>query len=110
MQCIQGKNRSQSIRFPVVLDQIVEQDNQVRIIALFVESINLSDLNFFIKTSIEGRPVYHPKDLLKLYVYGYLNSILSNRVLEKASKFGCWIYVYRIQPEKDHESFRTGSV
>lgn len=83
MQFIQGKNRNQSILFPDTLDQLVEDDNEVRIIDLFVESINLSDFKFVIKTTKEGRPAYHPKDLLKLYVYGYLNSIRSSRVLEK---------------------------
>jgi len=86
MQFIQGKNRNQSILFPENLDQIVEQDNEVRIIDLFVESINLSDFKFTIKTTVEGRPAYHPKDLLKLFVYGYLNQIRSSRVLEKECK------------------------
>ena len=68
------------------MDQLIDPDNEVRIIDLFVESINLSDYKFVIKTSIEGRPAYNPKDLLKLYVYGYLNSIRSSRVLEKECK------------------------
>ena len=86
MQFIQGNNRTQSILFPESLDQIVDQDNEVRIIDLFVDSINVSDFKFVIKSTIEGRPAYHPKDLLKLYVYGYLNSIRSSRVLEKECK------------------------
>src|SRR6266705_4760817 len=86
MQFIQGKNRTQSILFPESLDQIVEPDNEVRIIDLFVESINLADFHFEIKTSKEGRPAYHPKDLLKLFVYGYLNHIRSSRQLEKECK------------------------
>ena len=86
MQFIQGKNRTQSILFPKSLDQIIEQDNEVRIIELFVESINLADFHFVIKTSKEGRPAYHPKDLLKLFVYGYLNHIRSSRQLEKECK------------------------
>src|SRR5213592_1093190 len=86
MQFIQGKNRTQSILFPKSLDQIVEQDNEVRIIDLFVESINLTNFHFEIKTSKEGRPAYHPKDLLKLFVYGYLNHIRSSRQLEKECK------------------------
>src|SRR5436190_19521308 len=86
MQFIQGKNRTQSVLFPESLDQIIDQDNEVRIIDLFVESINLSDFNFEVKSSTEGRPPYNPKDLLKLYVYGYLNSIRSSRVLEKECK------------------------
>ncbi len=86
MQYIQGKNRTQSILFPESLDQIIDQENEVRIIDLFVESINISDFNFVTKTSIEGRPSYNPKDLLKLFVYGYLNQIRSSRALEKECK------------------------
>ncbi|MDZ4757779.1 MAG: transposase [Bacteroidota bacterium] len=86
MQFIQGTNRTQSVLFPETLDQIVEQDNEVRIIDLFVESIQLADFKFVIKTTKEGRPAYHPKDLLKLYVYGYLNHIRSSRQLEKECK------------------------
>lgn len=86
MQFIQGKNRTQSVLFPESLDQVVASDNEVRIIDLFVDSINLTDFKFIIKTTIEGRPAYHPKDLLKLYVYGYLNHIRSSRQLEKECK------------------------
>ena len=86
MQFIQGKNRTQSILFPESLDQIIDQDNEVRIIDLFVESIHPADFKFVIKTSLEGRPSYNPKDLLKLFVYGYLNQIRSSRALEKECK------------------------
>ena len=83
MQFIQGQDREQSVLFTDTLDGIVAEDNEVRIIDLFVESINITDFKFVIKTTAEGRPAYHPKDLLKLYVYGYLNSIRSSRALEK---------------------------
>ena len=86
MQFIQGKNRTQSILFTESLDQIISPDNEVRMIDLFVESINLSDFKFIIKTTKEGRPAYHPKDLLKLFVYGYINHIRSSRQLEKECK------------------------
>ena len=86
MQFIQGKNREQSLLFPESLDQIIDQDNEVRIIDLFVESITTEDFKFNIKTTKEGRPAYHPKDLLKLFVYGYLNHIRSSRLLEKECK------------------------
>ncbi len=83
MHFIQGQNREQSVLFPQSLDQIISADNDVRIIDLFVESINITNFKFVVKTSAEGRPAYHPKDLLKLFVYGYLNSIRSSRTLEK---------------------------
>lgn len=83
MQYIQGKNRKQSVLFPQSLDEIISADNEVRIIDLFAESINLANFKFVTKNATEGRPAYNPKDLLKLFVYGYLNSIRSSRVLEK---------------------------
>ena len=86
MQFIEGKNRTQSILYPESLDQIIDQNNEVRMIDLFVDSINPLDYKFIMKTSIEGRPSYDPKDLLKLFVYGYLNQIRSSRSLEKECK------------------------
>ena len=83
MQFIQGTERSQSVLFSQSLDQIIDLDNEVRLIDLFVESISLAEFDFKIKTTFEGRPAFHPKDLLKLYVYGYLNRIRSSRALEK---------------------------
>ncbi len=55
----------------------------MRLIDAFVESIALTDFGFKIKTTSEGRPAYHPKALLKLFVYGYMNRIRSSRQLEK---------------------------
>lgn len=104
MQFIQGNNRTQSILFPESLDQIVSQDNEVRIIDLFVESISISDFKFVIKTSLEGRPAYHPKELLKLYVYGYLNSIRSSRVLEKECKRNIEVMWLMKQLMPDHNT------
>lgn len=83
MQYIQGNNRNQAVLFPKCLDDLVDQDNEARVIDLFVESINLEDFKFIVNRNTEGRPSYNPKDLLKLYIYGYLNSMRSSRVLEK---------------------------
>ena len=80
---IEGNDRTQSVLFSESLDQIISPDNEVRIIDLFVESLNIEQMGFKIKKSIEGRPAYNPKDLLKLFIYGYLNRIRSSRVLEK---------------------------
>jgi transposase len=86
MQYIKGTDRTQAVLFPQSLDEIIDEGNEVRIIDLFVESIDLAQFAFHVKSSSEGRPPYHPKDLLKLYVYGYLNSIRSSRALEKECK------------------------
>ena len=104
MQFIQGNNREQSLLFPQSLDQIIEQDSEVRIIDLFVESINPEDFKFNIKTTKEGRPAYHPKDLLKLFVYGYLNHIRSSRLLEKECKRNIELMWLMKQLTPDHNT------
>lgn len=104
MQFIQGKNREQSLLFPESLDQIIEQDNEVRIIDLFVEGISFQDFKFIIKTTKEGRPAYHPKDLSKLFVYGYLNHIRSSRQLEKECKRNIELMWLMKQLTPDHNT------
>jgi transposase len=86
MRYITGTDRTQAVLFPRNLEEIIEQDNDVRLIDLFVESLDPSSFQFHLKDSEEGRPAYHPKDLLKLFVYGYLNSVRSSRALEKECK------------------------
>lgn len=83
MNFIQGQSREQMVLIPDCLDALIGSDNEVRVIDLFVDSLKLSDYQFTIKATAEGRPAYHPKDLLKLFIYGYLNSIRSSRKLEK---------------------------
>src|SRR4051812_19571021 len=86
MQFIEGTPRNQAVLFTQSLEELIEADNEVRLIDLFAESIHLPDFHFTIKTTKEGRPAYHPKDLLKIFVYGYLNHIRSSRQLEKECK------------------------
>ena len=83
MKFIQGHNRTQINLFPLSLDQSIDPDNEVRIIDLFVESLKLKDYGFRIDFPENGRPAYHPSDLLKLFIYGYLNKLRSSRDLEK---------------------------
>jgi len=84
VQHIQGQERSQVTLFPDVLDDYVAQDNLVRFLDAFVDALDLAGLGFRHAVLQEtGRPPYHPADLLKLYVYGYLNRIRSSRLLER---------------------------
>ena len=83
MKYIIGQNREQLHIFPVSLDESISKDNEVRIIDLFVESIDIKSFGFKVDYVENGRPAYHPEDLLKLYIYGYLNKIRSSRDLEK---------------------------
>lgn len=86
MKFIQGQNRNQINLFPVSLDESISTDNEVRIIDLFVDSLSIKDYGFRTDFPEKGRPAYHPSDLLKLFIYGYLNRIRSSRELEKECK------------------------
>lgn len=83
MKFIQGQNRNQIALFPVSLEQSIDPDNEVRLIDLFVESLPLKDYGFRTDFPENGRPAYHPSDLLKLFIYGYMNKVRSTRDLEK---------------------------
>ena len=86
MKFIQGHNRTQIHLFPVSLDQSIDPDNEVRIIDLFVDNLSVKDYGFRMDFIENGRPAYHPADLLKLFIYGYLNKVRSSRDLEKECK------------------------
>ena len=86
MKYIKGQNRNQLTLFPVSMEEAIAEDNEVRLIDLFVESLDVSAMGFKIDHIENGRPAYHPKDLIKLYLYGYMNRIRSSRQLERASK------------------------
>src|SRR4030043_596302 len=83
MKFIQGHNRTQINLFPVSLDQSIDPDNEVRIIDLFVDSLSIKDYGFRTDFTENGRPAYHPSDLLKLFIYGYMNKVRYSRDLEK---------------------------
>jgi len=83
MGYIQGDGRNQGTLFPVVLDDFVPADHVCRVIDAFVEKLGMSELGFERAQAAEtGRPGFDPRDLLKLYLYGYLNQIRSSRRLE----------------------------
>jgi transposase len=83
MKFINGQNRNQITLFPVSLEQSIDGDNEVRLIDLFVDSLSVKDYGFRTDYPENGRPAYHPSDLLKLFIYGYMNKVRSARDLEK---------------------------
>lgn len=85
MEHITAESRTQ---FSLVsLEDLIEKENPVRFIEVFVEKLDLKELHFVTKSiKSEGRPSYNPKVFLKLYFYGYLNGIRSSRRLEKESQ------------------------
>lgn len=83
---IEGENRQQSTLFPERLDEYVLEDNPVRVVDVFIDTLDLSGLGFQTEAKHTGRPGYHPSTMLKLYVYGYLNRIPSSRRLEREAQ------------------------
>jgi transposase len=83
MKFITGTNRNQLPLFASSIDDAIAQDNEIRLIDLFVDSLKLPDFGFAFDFVENGRPAYHPADLLKLFIYGYLNRMRSSRILEK---------------------------
>ena len=83
MSHIAGHNRSQALLLPESVDDYVGPENPVRFIDAFVDGLDLAAAGFVrVAPQVTGRPGYAPKDLLKLYVYGYLNRVRSSRRLE----------------------------
>jgi transposase len=83
MGYIQGEGRSQGTLFPVVLDDLVPADHVCRVMDAFVDGLAMAELGFERSAAADtGRPGYDPRDLLKLYLYGYLHQLRSSRRLE----------------------------
>lgn len=62
---------------------MITEENTVRVLDCFVESLDLEKLGFqHMKPAKKGTPPYHPKVLLKIYIYGYFNRVRSSRKLE----------------------------
>ncbi|MFG1490978.1 transposase, partial [Oceanospirillum sp. HFRX-1_2] len=80
------ENRHQLSLFADHLDQHISQDNSVRAIDAYIGSLDLHKLGaegYQASGSLRGQPAYNPADLLRLYLYGYLNGVRSSRKLER---------------------------
>ena len=84
MGYISGESRNQIYLLPESVDDYIGEDNPVRFLDAFVGKLELGELGFQHAVPAEvGQPAYDPGDLLRLYLYGYLNRIRSSRRLEK---------------------------
>lgn len=87
MAHVSGQSRLQTTLFPEALEDVVRSDHPVRVIDAFVDGLDLAGLGFSkVAAEATGRPPYWPGDLLKLYVYGYLNQARSSRRLEREAQ------------------------
>lgn len=77
-------NQQQNWLFPPSIEELIPQDHPVRIVNGVIEQLDLKPL---IKAySKEGQPSYHPKMMLKVMVYAYMDNIYSSRKIEKAMR------------------------
>jgi transposase len=83
MPYISGHDRTQGPLLPESLDEYVGPDNPVRFVDAFVDGLDLAAVGFVrMMAKATRRPGYRPGDLLKLYIYGYLNRVWSSWRLE----------------------------
>lgn len=102
MAFIEGEDRHQIYLFPNTLDEFVEEENPVRVIDAYVDSLNLEELGFQIYSgSKAGQKPYRREELLKLYLYCYMNGIRSSRKMESETKRNIelmWL-IGKLQPD-----------
>src|SRR5512142_2027915 len=81
---VEEADRGQWTLLPECLDDFIDESNPVRVIDVFVDALDLTEMSFEgVEPEVTGRPSYHPSGLLKLYIYGYLNRVQSSRRLER---------------------------
>lgn len=87
MEFISGESRNQITLLPDSIDDYVDDNSPVRVIDAYINSVDLAALGFsHSQPNDTGRPMYDPKDLSKLYLYGYMNRTRSSRRLETETK------------------------
>ncbi len=80
MGYIVGEDRDQASLLPALVEDYVAANAPVRVIDAFVEGLDMIGLGFSRAVpAATGRPPYDPRDLLKLYVYGYFNEVCARR-------------------------------
>ncbi len=99
-----GTDREQQMLLPETLDGYVSADNPVRFIDAFVAKLDMVELGFERAVPAkEGTPGYDPRDLLKLFLYGYLNKIRSSRRLEREAHRNLEVIWLMRQLRPDHK-------
>ena len=99
-----GVDREQQMLLPETLDGYVSPDNPVRFIDAFVAKLDMAKLGFERAVPAkEGTPGYDPRDLLKLFIYGYLNKTRSSRKLERETHRNLEVIWLMRQLRPDHK-------
>jgi transposase len=106
MRYVKGEDRYQTILFPESIDEYISHDNPVRVIDVFVDLyIDVEKLGFtYAIPAHTGRPPYNPKDMLKLYIYGYMNRTRSSRRLESEAGRNLEVMWLMNKTKPDHKT------
>ena len=85
MAFIEGTDRFQAQLLDFfAFDNLISEDNYVRVIDAFVDSLNLNDLGFITYSGDNrGQKPYHTDILLKIHIYCFFNGIQSSRKQER---------------------------
>ena len=75
---------NQTVLFPERIDKDISPDDPVRLLSAVIDSLDISGIRRLYKAC--GRSPYHPKMLLKVVLYGYMNNIYSCRKIESSLK------------------------
>lgn len=79
---VEGKSREQ-IQI-MSYEEMISENNPVRVIDAFVDSLDMIKLGFkYAETKETGRKPLNPAEMSKLYIYSYFNGIRSSRKIEK---------------------------
>jgi transposase len=100
-----GESRGQASLFPIMLEELVEAGSVVRVVDAWVGTLDVKQLGFGrAQARAMGRPPYDPGDLLRLYIWGYLNGVRSSRALERECRRNveCMWLLGRLAP--DHKT------
>lgn len=102
-----GQSRLQYGLFAVPLEEMIAEDNMVRVIDAFVDSLDLGKLGFKAQPSGLGASSYEPAVLLKIYLYGYLNRVRSSRRLELECRRNVEMYWLTERQEPSYHTIST---
>ena len=97
--------QNQGWLFPPSLGDLIPQDHKVRLVNDAIDGMNIDTILSTYKGG--GTSSYHPKMLLKVLVYGYIEKIYSSRGIEKALQENvCFMWLSGMQ-QPDHNTLNT---
>lgn len=98
----QSYNQQQNWLFPPSIEELITQDHPVRVVNGIIEQLDLKLL--IDEYSKEGKPSYHPKMMLKVMVYAYMDNTYSSRKIEKAMRENINFMWLSAQQVADHNT------